>query len=150
MERTGEVLTTTCALIFQNFNFHEWSDWCWWLIAAFAFMGMYELWWIRYFRSERKLSDFYSSFAGIPLAGASLPVIAFFLLSIYGKVACLTIAVIFLGIGHITPAVKYRRFYLLKFPSAALCPIKRGRPSSIVVALATTHSSALQMKIYSA
>ena len=43
---------------------------------------------------------------------------------------------------YITPAVKYRRFYLLKFPSAAL--------SSIVVALATTHSSALQMKIYSA
>ena len=41
----------------------------------------------------------------------------------------------------ITPAVKCRRFYLLKFPSAAL--------SSIVAALATTHSSALQMKIYS-
>ncbi len=53
-------------------------------------------------------------------------------------------------VEDITPAVKYRRFYLLKFPSAALCPIKRGRPSSIVVALATTHSSALQMKIYSA
>ena len=44
-------------------------------------------------------------------------------------------------IYHITPAVKYRRFYLLKFPSAALL--------SIVVVLATTHSSALQMKIYS-
>ncbi len=42
---------------------------------------------------------------------------------------------------NITPAVKYRRFYLLKFPSAVL--------SSIVVTLATTHSSALQMKIYS-
>ena len=42
---------------------------------------------------------------------------------------------------YITPAVKYRRFYLLKFPSATLL--------SIVVALATTHSSALQMKIYS-
>lgn len=109
MERTGEVLTTTCALIFQNFNFHEWSDWCWWLIAAFAFMGMYELWWICYFRSERKLSDFYSSFAGIPLAGASLPVIAFFLLSIYGKVVWLTIVVIFLGIGHIGIHIQHRR-----------------------------------------
>ncbi|MCI8874218.1 MAG: hypothetical protein HFH51_15550 [Lachnospiraceae bacterium] len=109
LERTGEVLTTTCALIFQNFNFHEWSDWCWWLIAAFAFMGMYELWWICYFRSERKLSDFYSSFAGIPLAGASLPVIAFFLLSIYGKVVWLTIVVIFLGIGHIGIHIQHRR-----------------------------------------
>ncbi len=43
---------------------------------------------------------------------------------------------------HITPTAKYQCFYLPKFPSAVL--------SSIVVALATTHSSALQMKIYSA
>jgi len=43
---------------------------------------------------------------------------------------------------YITPAVKYRHFYLSKFSSAALL--------SIVVALATTHSYALQLKIYSA
>ena len=45
-------------------------------------------------------------------------------------------------ITDITPAVKYYSFYLSKFPSATL--------SSIVVTLATTHSSALQMKIYPA
>ena len=38
---------------------------------------------------------------GIPLAGATLPVAAFFLLGIYGRVIWLCIAAIILGIGHI-------------------------------------------------
>lgn len=100
-ERTGEVLTTTCALIFQNYNIHNWSNWSWWLIAAFLCMAMYEAWWIRYFRSEKTLSDFFSSFCGIPLAGATLPVIAFLLLGIYGKVLWMIISALILGIGHI-------------------------------------------------
>lgn len=64
-------------------------------------MLLYELWWIRYFRSEQKLSDFYSSFLGVPLAGATLPVISFFLLGIYGKVIWLIAAALILGVGHI-------------------------------------------------
>lgn len=100
-ERTGEVLTTICALIFDDSNFHSWSNWTWWLIAAIVLMVMYELWWIRYFRSEKKLSDFYSSFLGVPLAGATLPVISFLLLGIYGKVIWLVVAVLILGVGHI-------------------------------------------------
>lgn len=60
-ERAGEALTCTCALVFSDFNFHKWTAWSWWLIAAFALMALYELWWIRYFRSERKLTDFYSN-----------------------------------------------------------------------------------------
>ncbi|MCM1162577.1 MAG: hypothetical protein NC412_15345 [Roseburia sp.] len=100
-ERTGEVLTTICALIFDDFNLRGWSGWTWWLIAAFVLMVMYEVWWIRYFQSGRKLLDFYSSFLGVPLAGATLPVISFFLLGIYGKVIWLIIAAIILGIGHI-------------------------------------------------
>lgn len=101
LERTGEILTTICTLIFDDFNLHNWSNWTWWLIAAFVLMAMYELWWIRYFLNEQKLSDFYSSFLGIPLAGATLPVISFFLLGIYGKVIWLIIAGIILGVGHI-------------------------------------------------
>ena len=101
LERIGEVLTTICVLIFDDFNLHGWSDWSGWFIAAFILMVMYELWWIRYFRSERKLSDFYSSFLGIPLAGATLPVISFCLLGIYGKVIWLVVAATILGIGHI-------------------------------------------------
>lgn len=108
-ERTGEMLTTTCTLIFDDFNFHSWSSWTWWLIAAFVLMVMYELWWIRYFRSGKKLSDFYSSFLGVPLAGATLPVISFFLLGIYGKVIWLVVAVIILGVGHIGIHMQHSR-----------------------------------------
>lgn len=101
LERVGEILTTCCALIFSDFNFGETTKWSLWLAAAFVIMVMYEIWWARYFKSERKLADFYSSFMGIPVAGAALPVIAFFLLGIYGKVIWMMIAVIILGIGHI-------------------------------------------------
>jgi len=62
---------------------------------------MYEYWWIRYFKSERQLKDFYSSLWGIPVAGATLPVVAFFFLGIYGKVVWLIVSVVILGIGHI-------------------------------------------------
>ena len=101
LERIGQALTSFCALIFNDFNLHSWSNWSWWLIAAFMLMTMYELWWVRYFRSERILSDFYSSFLGVPLAGSTLPVISFFLLGIYGRVIWLLIATTILGVGHI-------------------------------------------------
>lgn len=101
LERVGEVLTTCCALIFSDFNLRELSKGALWLAVAFVLMVMYEIWWVRYFKSERKLTDFYSSFLGIPVAGATLPVIAFFLLGIYGKVIWMLIACIILGIGHI-------------------------------------------------
>lgn len=101
LERIGEALTSCCALFFADFNFHGWGSQSWWLIAAFILMVLYELWWIRYFRSERRLEDFYSSFLGVPLAGATLPVIAFILLGIYGKVIWMLISAAILGIGHI-------------------------------------------------
>lgn len=101
MERTGEVLVCCCALIFSDFNIKPWSAWSWWLAASAVLMVLYELWWIRYFRSKRRLEDFYSSFAKVPLAGATLPVAAFFLLGIYGKIIWMLIAAMVLGIGHI-------------------------------------------------
>lgn len=108
-ERAGQCLATVCVLIFDDFNFHGWTAWTWWLIAAFGLMALYECWWIRYFRSERKQSDFYRSFLGIPLAGATLPVVAFFLLGIYGKVIWLLIAAVVLGIGHIGIHIQHRK-----------------------------------------
>lgn len=108
-ERVGQVLTTGCALIFSDFNIHSWTNWSWWLIVSFAFMIMYEIWWIRYFSGEKRLKDFYSSFLGIPVAGATLPVIAFFLLGIYGKVIWLMISVVILGIGHIGIHLQHRK-----------------------------------------
>ena len=56
---------------------------------------------IRYFRSEKTMKDFYSGILGIPVTGATLPVLAFCLMAIYGKNILLGVAVIILGIGHI-------------------------------------------------
>ena len=109
LERVGEALTTCCALIFSDFNLRQWSNWSWWFVAASALMVMYEIWWIRYFKSERRLTDFYSSFLGIPVAGATLPVLAFFLLGVYGKVVWMLMASIILGIGHIGIHLQHRR-----------------------------------------
>lgn len=108
LERTGEGLTCCCSLLFSDFNIHQWTAWSWWLIAAFVLMIMYELWWNRYFRSQRKLTDFYSDFLGIPLAGATLPVLAFLCLGIYGKVVWMLMSVIILGIGHIGIHIQHR------------------------------------------
>lgn len=108
LERAGEALTCCCSLIFSDFNIRKWTVWSLWLIGAFIFMIMYEAWWVFYFRSERKLSDFYSSFFGIPLAGATLPVIAFFMLGIYGKVICMLVATFILGIGHIGIHIQHK------------------------------------------
>ena len=70
---------------------------------------MYEFWWVRYFRSKRTLKDFYGSFMGVPVAGATLPIVAFFLLGIYGKVIWMLIAVVILGIGHIGIHLQHRK-----------------------------------------
>ncbi len=109
LERVGEALTTCCALIFSDFNLRQWSNWSWWFVAASALMVMYEIWWIRYFKSERRLTDFYSSLLGIPVVGATLPVLAFFLLGVYGKVVWMLMASIILGIGHIGIHLQHRR-----------------------------------------
>ncbi|HBA51215.1 MAG TPA: hypothetical protein DCZ91_26140 [Lachnospiraceae bacterium] len=46
---------------------------------------------------------------GLPVAGASLPVAAFFLLAIYGRNPALLIAVMILGIGHIGIHMMHRK-----------------------------------------
>lgn len=108
-ERVGQVLVTFTALIFLDFNLRPWSIWTLWLLAAVILMIMYECWWLRYFKSQKRLKDFYSSFCGIPVAGATLPVMAFFLLGIYGRVVWLLISTAVLGIGHIGIHLQHRR-----------------------------------------
>ena len=109
LERVGEVSVSVCAVIFTDFNIKEWTAWSWWFVAACFFMVLYELWWIGYFRSERTLKDFYSSMLGIPVGGATPPVLAFLCLGIYGKVIWMILAVIVLGIGHIGIHLEHRR-----------------------------------------
>ena len=101
LERIGEVLVSCAALIFSDFNFRSWSRRSWWLVLSFALMVLYEIYWIRYFRSKKTMEDFYSSILGIPVAGATLPVLAFLSLAVYGKNIILGVAVLILGIGHI-------------------------------------------------
>ena len=47
------------------------------------------------------MADFYSGLAGIPVAGATLPVAAFFLLGVYGRNIPMIVSTVILGIGHI-------------------------------------------------
>lgn len=107
-ERIGEVLVCCCALLFSDFNVRLDSLWSVWLLLSFVLMLLYEVYWIRYFKSEKKMSDFYSSLCGVPVAGATLPVCAFFLLGIYGRNVFLPISVIILGIGHIGIHLQHR------------------------------------------
>lgn len=100
-ERVGEVSVTCLALIFSDFNIGHISAWSVILLMSFILMLIYEMYWVRYFRSAKTMKDFYRSFLGVPVAGATLPVGAFLLLGIYGKNMFMICAVIILGIGHI-------------------------------------------------
>ncbi len=100
-ERIGEILVTCLSLIFSDFNINKISYWSITLLIAFIFMLLYEIYWIRYFKSKKTMKDMYSSLFKIPVAGATLPVIAFIFLGIYGKNIFLIISTIILGIGHI-------------------------------------------------
>ncbi len=100
-ERVGQACVTCIALIFSDFNIGLFSLWSLWLIGSFILMIMYEVCWLRYFIGEHTMEDFYGNFYGIPVPLASLPVVAFLMLGIYGKVIWMVAATIVLGIGHI-------------------------------------------------
>lgn len=100
-ERAGQVCCTCSILIFRDYDIAAFSPWNLWLIASFLLMILYEASWIRYFSHEHTEENFYRSFLGIPVPGASLPVMAFFLLGVYGKVIWLIVSSIIIGIGHI-------------------------------------------------
>jgi hypothetical protein len=109
LERIGEVLVSCSLLIFPALDpyikatpdgmIFDWKLLLW--IATLILMLLYECYWIRYFRSDRTLSDQYSSFAGFPVAGATLPVLAVLLLGLYAMNFIVLTSGIILGIGHI-------------------------------------------------
>ncbi len=101
IERAGEVIISCLVLVISDTNIRPTSWWIGWLIASFLCMVLYEFYWLRYFKSKKTMADMYSSFAGFPVAGATLPVIAFFLLGIYASNLFIVIASLILGIGHI-------------------------------------------------
>lgn len=100
-EGVGQILVTCGAVFFSDFNIRLEFPGLLLLAASFTGMIFYELYWMRYFRSRKTLRDFYSSFAGIPVAGATLPVVSFLLLGFYGRNVWMILSVLILGIGHI-------------------------------------------------
>ena len=109
LERLGQFIVTPVALIFSDFNYKGWNFWLPVLGLSFLCMVLYELFWVRYFKSEKTMKDFYCRFCGFPVAGATLPVIAFTLLGIYGGNMLMLIGSIILGVGHIGIHLQHRR-----------------------------------------
>ncbi|MBR2744987.1 MAG: hypothetical protein IKE01_06835 [Clostridia bacterium] len=109
LERIGEVGNTCLVLIFSDFNINCISNWSIILLIAFLLMILYEIYWIRYFKSNKTMNDMYSSILGVPVAGATLPVVSFLLLGVYGKNVPLIVSSIILGIGHIGIHLNHRK-----------------------------------------
>ena len=109
LEKAGAAIVTCVALMFSDFNFKGWNFWCAVLIMSFLCMVLCEIFWVRYFKSEKTMKDFYSNLLGIPVAGATLPVIAFFLLGIYGGNGLMLFGSIIFGIGHIGIHLAHRK-----------------------------------------
>lgn len=101
LERIGEVLVSFISLICSDLNINKITYWSIILFISFILMIFYEIYWIKYFKSNKTMKDMYSTFLIFPVAGASLPVISFILLGIYSKNLYLLISSIILGIGHI-------------------------------------------------
>ena len=100
-ELAGQMLCTATVLLFSDTNPQTWEPWSAWLIASALLMIAYECYWIRYFRGQRTMHDFYRPFLGIPAPGATLPVAAFLILGIYGRLVWLIAASMILAVGHI-------------------------------------------------
>ena len=109
LERVGEVTLTVSLLIFKSVDPHikinpegVYFDWILVLwIAAFVLLILYECYWIRFYVKKKNGKYLYSSFAGYPVAGATLPVIAVLLIGIYsGNLVLIAVSIIF-GTGLI-------------------------------------------------
>ena len=136
-ERIGQALVTVLVLIFSDFNIDLSSRSVSSLVIlgiSFLMMVFYELYWIRYFKSKKTMKDFYSSFLGVPVAGATLPVLAFFVLGLYGSNSLLMLAATILGIGHIGIHIQHRNATLGK--KKRILPVRILKAAGVVLAIA--------------
>lgn len=83
-----------------------------WFVLVVLFMAIYEIFWIRFFRSKKTVKDLYHSTCGVPFAGAILPCFAVFCLGVYaGNLVTIAAAVIF-TIGHLGIHIScYKRYF---------------------------------------
>ena len=115
-ERAGEVLVSCLALIFKNHDPRGVEPWLAWLGGALVLMILYEIFWLRYFRSGRTMRDFYGSLLGVPVPGATLPVAAVLMIAVYGGDIFLLAAGVILGVGHIGIHLRHRKEALAEAP----------------------------------
>lgn len=117
MEKVGEVGASVLLPFFTDFNFKSgpllnsgfyFSYLDLHIILALVLMLLYEAYWIRYFKSEHTMKDFYSGIAGIPLAGATIPVLSLLLIGISARNIALILVALILGVGHI--GIHYMHF----------------------------------------
>lgn len=101
LERTGETMVSCTALLATAPYPPLRSAGSLWLLASVVLLVLYELYWLRYFRGEHTMENFYSAFLGIPVAGATLSVAAFALFAVYGRNFLLGFSLVILAIGHI-------------------------------------------------
>ncbi len=119
-ERVGQFIVTPVAVLFSDFNYKGWNFWIVVLGISFLMMVLYDIAWVRYFKSEKTMKDFYRGFCGMPLALATYPVFAFLLLGIYGGNILMCIGAIILGIGHIGIHTQHAREVYGKKPKKKL------------------------------
>lgn len=119
-ERVGQFIVTPTAVLFSDFNYKGWNFWLIVLGISFLMMVLYDIAWVRYFRSEKSMKDFYRGFCGMPLALATYPVFAFLLLGIYGGNILMCVGSIILGIGHIGIHTQHAREVYGKKPKKKL------------------------------
>lgn len=105
LERVGEILTTFFAIVSFRQTTYQIDIL---FVLSVLCMLLYEGYWLYYFKSDHQLSDFYCSFCRIPLAGATLPIMAFVFLSLCQHNWLLLTATFLLGIGHI--GIHYQHF----------------------------------------
>jgi hypothetical protein len=100
LERVGQAGTTIAALVAPESESPRTGRFtC--LAASFLAMILYELSWLRYFRSDRTAASLYRSLGPVPLPLAVLPVLGFLLLAVFEVHLPLLGAVVVLGIGHV-------------------------------------------------
>jgi len=98
LERVGQVACVVLLVILKN-NFSNRSIDIWFISAAFCIVAYYSLW-VRYVVAGRDFSTLFS-FMSIPIPMAILPIIAFALLSMWGKSIWLGLASTIFAVGHI-------------------------------------------------
>jgi len=142
-ERVGQFIVTPCAVMFSDFNPKGWNWWCWVLVLAFLNLVVYDIAWVRYFKSPLKMEDFYRSFLGMPLALATYPVIAFYLLGVFGGNILMIFGAVVLGIGHIGIHTQHARevFGPRKKRHIALRILKWICLAVVVIILATLNTA---------